>query len=280
MSFCSEVKTEICNHKVQRRCCRRAESNGLLLGIKVKKNGCATFKTSNLDVAELVCLAMHGNFDCEVVKLKGEMYDVVSKSPINMLVKDGVNYNKDCCKSAFIRGAFLACGQLSNPGTSYRIDFNFNSSDDANRVKTVLESVGFEPRLSLKSNGKATVYFKNSSQVEDLMTYMGAPLSTLDLMEIRVEKDYKNHINRAVNFETANYVRSFGVGQAQCDAIETIKSAGLYDSLSDEVKTVAEVRIDNPDASLINLAKIIGISKSAANRRLKKLMDLADNIKG
>ena len=280
MSFCSDVKSEICKHKLNRRCCRRAELAGLMLGVKIKKNGCATLKTSILSVAEYVCHLMHkNNIDCNVKGLKGDMYDVSSTNPIDFN-KANQKFDKDCCKSAYVRGAFLACGQFSNPGRSYRVDFNFGSVDAADNLFDILKHVGFEPRVSIKSNGKATVYFKNSSQVEDLLTYMGAPLSTLGLMEIRVEKDYKNHINRAVNFETANYVRSFDVGEAQVAAIKKIQSADLYNSLPDELKIVAEARLENSDASLSTLAEIIGVSKSSINRRLKKLLDISENIKG
>lgn len=277
MSYCSEVKSEICNHKLNKRCCKRAEFWGLMLSVKVKKDGRLTFKTSNLSVAERVAHGMRANgIDCDVAKLKGDMYNVLSANKV-----EGISVglpNKDCCITAFVRGAFLACGQLSNPGSSYRVDFNLNGVDDANRLLGVLNSVGFEPRITQKSNGKATVYIKNSTQVEDLMTYMGAPLSSLGLMEIRVEKDYKNHINRAVNFETANYVRSFDAGESQVVAIEKLKSEGVFESLPDDTKKVADARLENPDASLSRIAEITGLSKSAVNRRLKYIIELSDKI--
>ena len=280
MSFCSEVKSEICNHKLNKRCCRRAEYSGLMLGVKAKKDGCLTFKTSNASVADRVCHGMRSNYiDCDIIPLKGDMYNVLTMFPVE-LQDDKTDYSKlkECCLSAFIRGVFLSCGQLTNPGRSYRIDFNFNNIDDADKMMDALLSVGFEPRKSVKSNGKVTLYIKNSTQVEDLMTYMGAPLSSLGLMEIRVEKDYKNHINRAVNFETANYVRSFGAGETQVAAIKKIISADLFESLSEDLKLVAKSRLENPDTSLVRLAEIVGLSKSSLNRRLKTIVDLSNKI--
>ena len=280
MSFCSEVKSEICNHKLNKRCCRRAEYAGLMLGVKIKKDGCLTFKTSSYSVAERLCHGMRSNYiDCDIIPLKGDMYNVLSMFPVQFQTESTDNSKqKECCLSAFIRGGFLACGQLTNPGRSYRVDFNFNNNDDADKMMNALLSVGFEPRKSIKSNGKVTLYIKNSSQVEDLMTYMGAPLSSLGLMEIRVEKDYKNHINRAVNFETANYVRSFDAGETQVAAIEKIMSAEMLDGLSDDLKLVAKARLENTDASLGRLAEIVGLSKSSLNRRLKTIIDLSNKI--
>ena len=279
MSYCSEVKSEICNHKLNKRCCKRAEFWGLALGVKTQKDGRITFKTSNSSVAERVAHGMRANgIECDVVKLKNEMYNVVSLNKVEGLNRSLSSESKSCCMNAFIRGVFLACGQLSNPGNAYRIDFNFNCIEDAEILLNVLNSVDFEPRISQKANGKATLYIKNSTQVEDLMTYMGAPLSSLGLMEIRVEKDYKNHINRAVNFETANYVRSFDAGELQVFAIEKIKSENMFDSLSDETKTVANARLENADASLNRLAEITGLSKSSVNRRLKSIVELSNKI--
>jgi len=250
-----------------------------MLGVKAKKDGRLTFKTSNLSVAERVAHGMRANgIDCEVVKLKGEMYNVISATKVESVHKDAPTNEKNCCLTAFIRGAFLACGQLSNPGSSYRVDFNLNCIEDAEKLLSVLNLVGFEPRISQKANGKSTLYIKNSTQVEDLMTYMGAPLSSLGLMEIRVEKDYKNHINRAVNFETANYVRSFDAGESQVAAIEKIKSANMFDCLPDETRSVASARLENADASLARLAEITGLSKSAVNRRLKSIVELSNKI--
>ncbi len=279
MSFCSNVKNEICNHKLNKRCCRRSECEGLLLGVKKKKDTTLTFKTSCQAVAEH---AFHifdrACFKCRLIESSEQHFNVASfEKGVEFTLPLKV-YDTDCCRSAYIRGAFLACGQLSNPGRSYRIDFNLGNEELAVHLQKVLNSAGFEPRISVKSNGKATVYIKNSTQVEDLMTYMGAPLSTLDLMEVRVEKDYKNHINRAVNFETANYVRSFDVGEEQAKAIEKLQTEGVLDDLPEDLKSTALARLEYRDASLSVLAQLLGISRAGVNRRLKKIIQISENI--
>ncbi len=279
MSFCSDVKNEICNHKLNKRCCRRSECEGLMLGIKKKKDTTLTFKTGCQSVAEHAFHIFDKScFKCSIVENDGQRYDVVSLQKGIELELPTKEYDSNCCRSAYVRGAFLACGQLSNPGRSYRIDFNLCNEETALHLQKILVAAGFEPRISVKSNGKATVYIKNSTQVEDLMTYMGAPLSTLDLMEVRVEKDYKNHINRAVNFETANYVRSFDVGEEQALAIEKLQREGLFDNLSDDLKSTALARLEYRDASLSVLAQVLGISRASVNRRLKKIIQLSENI--
>ncbi len=278
MSYCTEVKNEICSHKASSRCCRKAECAGLYLGAKRKKNGDITFKTASQEVAYLIekCFERHFG-ECTVRISNNGSYnlDFLSENA-NFEFGDISNvFEKECCRASYIRGAFLICGQLTNPGANYRLDFNLRAEESAKLLFSVLSEAGFSPRLSVKSTGYATVYFKNSNAIEDLLTYMGATLSTLDLMEIKVEKDYKNHLNRTLNFETANYVRSYAAGNLQVNAILTLKERGVLDMLSYELVAAAQLRLDNPDASLTALSEISGVSKSSLNHRLHKLMELA-----
>ncbi len=279
MSYCTEVKNEICSHKASSRCCRKAECAGLYLGAKKKKNGNITFKTASQEVAYLIerCFERHLG-ECTVKISNNGSYNLdFSAGGANYDFGDISNvFEKECCMASFVRGAFLICGQLTNPGANYRLDFNLRAEESAQLLFAVLTEAGFSPRLSIKSTGYATVYFKNSNAIEDLLTYMGATLSTLDLMEIKVEKDYKNHLNRTINFDTANYVRSYQASNAQIAAIERLQKTGVFDTLSNELAEVARLRIDNPDATLSALAKLSGISKSGLNHRLKKITELAE----
>ncbi len=280
MSFSSEVKTEICSHRLNKRCCRRAEAFGMSLGIRTKKDGRFSFKCSNHDVATHAMHSFIKNYTlCEINQSKNFIYSVDSIEPFDVRDSREIELNNECCLSAYIRGAFLACGQLSNPGQNYRLDFNLANHDDAKSLYDRLVEAGFSPMISLKSSGRATVYFKNSGFVEDLMIYMGAPLSTLDLMEIRVEKDYKNHLNRTVNFETANYVRTYSVGEHHKEAINRLIESGMLDNLADDVKLVASLRLENPDASLSELASLASMSKSSVNRRLKYILEIYEKLK-
>ena len=280
MSFCAEVKNEICSHKASSRCCRKAECAGLYLGAKKKKNGDVTFKTSSQEVAYLIerCFERHLG-ECTLKISNNGSYNLdFSSNGTNYEFGDISNiFEKECCRASYIRGAFLICGQLTNPGENYRLDFNLRAEESAQLLFAVLTESGFQPRLSVKSSGYATVYFKNSNAIEDLLTYMGATLSTLDLMEIKVEKDYKNHLNRTLNFETANYVRSYAAGNNQLNAILHLQEQGILETLSPELIATAKLRIDNPDASLTALSEISGISKSSLNNRLHRLMELAKN---
>ncbi len=279
MSYCTEVKNEICSHKASSRCCRKAECAGLYLGAKKKKNGNITFKTASQEVAYLIekCFERHLG-ECIVQISNNGSYNLEFSSSDGYYEFSDISniFDKECCQSAFVRGAFLICGQLTNPGANYRLDFNLRAEESAQLLFAVLTEAGFSPRLSVKSSGYATVYFKNSNAIEDLLTYMGATLSTLDLMEIKVEKDYKNHLNRTLNFETANYVRSYASGNAQITAIELLRERGILETLSPELINAAELRLSNPDASLSTLSSMSGVSKSGLNHRLKKIVELAE----
>lgn len=278
MSFCADVKNEICSHKATSRCCRKAECAGIYLGAKKKKNGNITFKTSNQEVACLIekCFERHLG-ECVVQISRNGSYNLEFSSGDGYFEFSDISnvFEKECCRASFVRGSFLICGQLTNPGANYRLDFNLRAEESAQLLYTALNEAGFSPRLSVKSSGYATVYFKNSNEIEDLLTYMGATLSTLDLMEVKVEKDYKNHLNRTVNFETANYVRSYSTGAAQVRAINRLQQCGILSTLSPELIDAAKLRLDNPDASLATLSSLSGVSKSGLNHRLNKIMELA-----
>ncbi len=279
MSYCTEVKNEICSRKASSRCCRKAECAGLYLGAKRKKNGNISFKTASQEVAYLIekCFERHLGESIVQISNNGTYNLDFSSSDGYFEFSDISNvFEKECCQAAFVRGAFLICGQLTNPGANYRLDFNLTAEESAQLLVAVLNEAGFSPRLSVKSSGYATVYFKNSNAIEDLLTYMGATLSTLDLMEIKIEKDYKNHLNRTINFDTANYVRSYSAGEAQVNAINGLKVRGVYDMLTSEQQEIAQLRLDNPDASLTVLANLAGISRSSFNRKIQKIMELAE----
>lgn len=281
MSFCTDVKNEICAHKATSRCCKRAECAGLYLGAKRKKDGTLTFKTSNTEVAHIAQKCFELQFGrCTVTASdSGSLLSVNTVLPISnaMLADISDIYEKECCRKAFIKGAFLACGQITNPGSNYRLDFNLRAKESAELVYDVLNLAGFHPKLSIKSNGYATVYFKNINDIEDITAYMDATISTLGMLEIMVEKDYKNHLNRTVNFETANFVRSFSAVNAQIAAINKLISSGIFPNIDPKLKEVAKLRLDNPESSLTVLSELSGINRSTLSKRFNEIIKLAEN---
>lgn len=198
------------------------------------------------------------------------------------------NIRDDCCRNAFLRGVFLACGSVTDPEKEYHLEFSISGkklADDFMKLFDEYDSrdperrVSIIPRLS-KRNGVNIVYFKDSSIIEDFLTVTGAQNSSMTLMGAKVYKDIKNNVNRRVNFETANINRSVNAAYAQVAAINKIKEANAMGQLSEDVRALAELRLSEPEMSLRELGENMKppMPRTAVNYRLKKILDLARSL--
>ncbi len=260
---------------------------GLSLSLKKTTDGHIVFRNQQADVAKTAVSRFdkYLNAQCSVhVSAAGKSYTVTLKDcDVPLFYEDFdtlklEQIEKDCCASAFIRGAFMSCGQLVDPYKNYRLDFLLPNTACAEKFRDILYQHGFAPGSSVRKNGNVNLYFIDSSTIEDLLTFMGATNSSLSLMEIKVEKNYTNKINRKSNFETSNYLKTYMISTSQVEAIEKIKDKGVYDDLTDELKQVAELRLNNPDASLNELVKISQIGRSTLDRRLKRLREISNKL--
>ena len=144
---------------------------------------------------------------------------------------------------------------------------------------SIYHELGFEPK-SASRNGNYILYFKSSEAIEDLLTTMGAPLAAMAVMNAKVEKDVRNSINRRVNCDTANLGKMVNASIEQIDAIKRLYASGAIEKLSDKLKMTAELRLNNPQASLAELAAMCSppVTKSCLNHRLRKLQTLSDRL--
>ena len=139
-----------------------------------------------------------------------------------------------------------------------------------------MEEVGFAPKCVTRA-GSHVLYFKQSDQIEDFLTTLGAPVCAMGIMEAKVEKDLRNGVNRRVNCETANLGKAVDAAQEQLAAIRRLKERGLYEELPQKLKETAQLRQDHPEATLLELSQMQDppVSKSAINHRMRKLMELS-----
>ena len=139
-----------------------------------------------------------------------------------------------------------------------------------------MEEVGFAPKCVTRA-GSHVLYFKQSDQIEDFLTTLGAPVCAMGIMEAKVEKDLRNGVNRRVNCETANLGKAVDAAQEQLAAIRRLKERGLYEELPQKLKETAQLRQDHPEATLLELSQMQDppVSKSAINHRMRKLLDLS-----
>lgn len=299
MSFSGDVKKELCQQPLEElnECCKLAECYGALLMGKIFSSREIVFSTEYDYVCERVynlfedCFGEQ-LFDKEKSKSKYKLvitdkekikkvYDLFGhdKKQLNLRINRG-NLADECCVSAFLRGAFLACGTVTDPNKTYHLEFVISFmrlSQDFYRIIT-------ESEIQAKTvvrKGSNVVYIKDSENIEDALTFIGASLSSLELMSVKIQKDMRNKVNRQVNFECANIERSIKAGMAQVEAIELIIKRQGIDTLPEEYKELALLRLDNPDMSLKQLGEALStpLSRSGVKHRLDKILEIADKLK-
>ena len=198
---------------------------------------------------------------------------------ISLRVNHG-NLGEDESYYAFLRGVFLSCGTIANPDKGYHLEFVVQHNKLSGDLLKILTNFTLGAKYILRKYSHV-IYIKGSENIEDLLTMMGAPNSSLYLMGVKVQKDVRNKINRKMNFEAANMSRAIEAGLAQVSAIELIEKKQGLESLSDELKELAILRKENPDMSLKELGASLSvpISRSGVNHRLSKIVSIAEKYK-
>ena len=180
---------------------------------------------------------------------------------------------------ALLRGAFLGAGFISEPNNTYHLEINFSKLENLLLVKDLLEKYQIVPKI-LNRNGSISLYIKEGEDISKLLVYIGASNAMLKFEEIRVIKEARNNVNRMVNCEVANLNKTVNAASRQIEAIRKIKNSRKFTNLPEELKEIAELRIKNPDASLIELGNLLKnpIGKSGVNYRLNKLINIAKEL--
>ncbi|MBO9539164.1 DNA-binding protein WhiA [bacterium] len=183
-----------------------------------------------------------------------------------------------CCRRAFLRGAFLGCGSIVNPERAYHLEFTA-TGELSSWIVVLLQDEGVKAGHYRRSgHAHWTAYVKKSEDIATFLTLVGAVPALLALEELLISRDLKNNVQRAVNCETANLDRTVSTAQEQIARIETLENTGRLKALPPELVETAELRRENPFASLAQLAELHSppLSKSAINHRLRKIAQLAD----
>ena len=295
MSFCSKAKAELCKIPISKTCCAVAESYGVLLFCNTFSPTSIRIVTESRDFAQrlpkLFQKAFSLKFDQTPETEQGKqifsmddprkihlIYDVFgleAATTVALQVNLGI-LEEDCCRAAFLRGAFMAGGSVTDPEKRYHLELATSHLRVSREVKHLMEEVGFAPKCVTRA-GSHVLYFKQSDQIEDFLTTLGAPVCAMGIMEAKVEKDLRNGVNRRVNCETANLGKAVDAAQEQLAAIRRLKERGLYEELPQKLKETAQLRQDHPEATLLELSQMQDppVSKSAINHRMRKLLDLS-----
>lgn len=300
MSFSADVKNELLSIEPENQCCMHALAYGMMLFSRAFSYYDMSLLTEHGGIAEKYCELMKkvcgvtpelakseaGKYKIEVLTkedrlkvLKTFGYD--KKSGTSRL--NWGNMTDECCKTAFLRGAFLTCGTVNDPNKNYHFEFvvpYLNLSKDLKVFISDYDELNVVPK-SITRNSNYVIYFKDSESIEDLLTVMGAHNSSLELMGVKMYKDMRNNVNRKLNFESANLDKTIDAAGKQINAILHIKNTVGLSYLSDDLKEIAEIRLENPDMSLRELCESLStpITRSGVNHRLNKICSIAAQIK-
>lgn len=185
-----------------------------------------------------------------------------------------------CCLSAWLRGVFIACGVINDPYKEYHLEFQLREESAGHLLGARLAGSG-HPFHHTTRKSMQILYLKESEQIEEVLTYLGAVSCVFDLMNIKIEKELRNHANRITNCETANIQKTVNASLRQVEDIRLLESSGKLATLEETLKQTAQLRLDHPEDSLAELASRFpgGISRSGLNHRLKKLSALASDLR-
>ena len=295
MSFSGDVKNELCRAGLSRPCCARAEAYGVFLY-------CNTFSAQEVRVitecegfARRLPKLLSRAFGLEFDRLPSPeeqkyIFQITDQKKLEKII-DAFGFDPrqspvlhinfglledDCCRAAFLRGVFLAGGSVTDPAKRYHLELATSHAQASRELQALLADMGRRPK-QVARGGYQVTYFKNSDQIEDLLTVMGAPISAMELMNTRAEKELRNGVNRRVNCESANLDKAVEAAQEQLEAIRRLYELDRVETLTPQLKETIVLRETYPELTLSELAGEFDppITKSCLNHRLRKLVELS-----
>lgn len=296
MSFCSTVKNEIAAIRPS-GCCKPSLVYGFMLfgrSFSLKRISMQTNNENMVNTYAELVKRVYG-IDVKIScggstrpTYKAEVESASERLMILASVDYGINesfidnslFSRECCSSSFIRGAFLACGNINDPEKEYRAEFSIRNENLADELLQLLSNHGLS-FIKGKRGNNTVLYTKDSTIIEDFLTLIGATNQTLDLMSTKIMKSVKNNINRARNCDNANISKTVEASIKQRTAIEYLEKSGRLSSLSKELFDAAMLRKNNPNATLTELCRLSdkSVTVSGLNHRLSKIMSIYDEIK-
>ena len=297
ISFSAAAKAEICRMLPQKHCCALAECFGILLfcnsfhadGVKIITES----REFSQILPKLFKKAFSMNFDLapDNTEDRKQIFGITEPEKIRLIMnaygfgrEDTLSLHlnlpiveEECCRAAFFRGAFLAGGSVTAPSKGYHMELSTTHQSVARECDCLFQEVmGFPPKTASRA-GCQVLYLKQSDQISDFLTYLGAPVAAMGIMEARLEKELNNKVNRRCNCDDANTSKVVEAAQEQLAAIRTLKKNGALEKLPAKLKQAALAREQYPASSLTELAGLMEppITKPAMNHRLKRLVELS-----
>lgn len=311
MSFSSITKCSLLEEMPTKSCCKKALLMGLLTYSSVFSREKIKLVTEIRPAADTVILLLE-----ELYKIKSNLYiterknsredteatEAVSSYKITVagkkeiskmsadLIKNSVSlyrvnkdiFDKRCdkCGSFFLRGAFIASGTVSRPQSSFHLEISTPFKNLASDTLQLCRESGFSPRMAIRGSNNV-LYFKKCDDIADFLAFIGANTASFDYINESIVRESRGLANRAVNCDTANIKKTVGAANEAMTAIKYLKDNNLFEKLPEDLKKTAELRYENPQASLTELAEMSSpqLTKSGINHRLRKIIELQAKYK-
>lgn len=300
MSFAANLKDELCKDVPEQESALHALLYGFLLFSHKFSADEISFAVVHEPTARLFAeaLATHCGISAKIIfheRARGTLYKVsiekaserrkildafyhMPKEPSLRINRANIENEEDV--PYFLRGAYLVCGSLTDPQKEYHLEFGVSYMNLSKDLSTLIGEVLPQPK-SIMRRGSYIVYYKESENIEDMVTYIGAMLSSLEMMNIKIEKDIKNRVNRRMNCDNANMDKTLNASLQQVEDIKYIFETKDESFLPDELLQVAKLRLENPEMSLRELCGSVEppLSRSGVNHRLKKIGEIANALR-
>ena len=279
MSISTDLKEELSRtEKLSNKEAVKYELLGYLISNNIsQENNKTKFSTENeYNINRFSRLLSNMGINDYEIAIQGKLFYITVKTQNLKSIEYVENLNQEQIRW-MIKGAYLGAGSINNPEKKYHLEIGIAQKNNAEKVIEYLKVFDIKSSMIEKGNQYA-IYIKDGEEISKLLALLGANKSVLKFEEIRVQREMNNKINRIVNCETANLNKTINASIEQIEAIRRLKSSGKFEKLDEPLKEIAEIRIQNPNASLIELGKMLKkpIGKSGVNYRLKKIMEIAN----
>lgn len=284
MSFSGSVKEELLHHISKSRHCQLAELAAFLsFSGKVQHGEDRDFLSFESENEELV--RKYFTLAKKTYNIKTSISNIeeseITKNLFHedLTVKNSYIQNA-CCKRAFIRGAFLTSGSMSDPEKSYHFEIVCNHENSAMQLRDIINSFDMEAKIVQRKKSQV-VYLKEGEQIVDILNVMEAPVALMNFENVRILKEMRNSVNRQVNCETANIHKTVSAAVKQIEDIEYLKKKVGLEHLPLQLREMAYIRLEYPDAPLKELGTYLEppVGKSGVNHRLRKLGMMAQDLR-
>ena len=300
MSFAGKVKEELLGQTGKARHCQLAELAALFAmcgQILMDENGeyQIKFTTENLTVAKkcymlvkrvfhiVPDLSVSGHHQYSLYILEDQEATAFMKAirvEEGALLVAGSLVEKSCCKRAFLRGLFLTSGSVTDPNSGYHLELVAGTTARAARIQEIMGVFGLEAK-TVERKKNFVVYMKEGAAIVDFLNVIGAHKALMEFENVRILKEMRNSINRQVNCETANIKKTISAASRQTEDIRYIHDTIGFGNLSENLSQIARLRLEHPDVTLKELGQMLEppIGKSGVNHRLRKLSEIAENLR-